>query len=81
MGGNFVFRNQSTKNKIIELEANIRGMREKVWKTLRPRGQALLNFPKTLHEKLKEKQQREKAREILHRKIQEKKKQKRERKY
>lgn len=56
-------------------------MREKVWKTLRPRGQALLNFPKTLHEKLKEKQQREKAREILHRKIQEKKKQKRERKY
>jgi hypothetical protein len=59
IGGNFQFRDQETREKVHQIEAHIRGMRENVWRTLRPRGEDLLNFPKTLHEKLAEKDQRE----------------------
>ena len=62
IGGNHVFHNKHDAHKIEDLEFKIKSMRENVWKTLRPRGTALLNFPKTLHEKLAEKQQVERDR-------------------
>jgi len=64
IGGNFTFQDQETHDKVHQIEAYIRGMRENVWKTLRPRGEGLLDFPKTLHEKLAEKQQREIAKKM-----------------
>ena len=63
IGGNHVFQDKTIESKLYEMEAHLLGYRENIWKTLRPRGVALLNFPKTLHEQLAEKKQRERTQE------------------
>ena len=61
VGGTFSFCDKDVQRKVFKIEANILAMRENIWRTLRPKGSGLLNFPKTLHEKLAEKNQLDRA--------------------
>ena len=80
IGGNHVFQDKTLESKLYAMEAHLLGYRENIWKTLRPRGVALLNFPKTLHEQLAEKKQRERTQEKVLKEKRRKRRQKRKEK-